>query len=211
MSPMERTDADRAQAHTLEALAAAAVLLASVGFALQVTAVTPLTASTSSQHIENQEGAVAAGVLAAAEENGTLRETVLYWNASGRQFWDADFHGRYVNAGPPTAFGGTLDRAFLDRGIAVNVDLYFVQPDGDRRHRRLVHLGQPTEHAVTASRTVTLYDDDRLYRSNGSSVEPYGKTLTQVAADPDEGFYAPDAAASGVYNVVEVEVTVWRM
>ena len=211
VSQTKHENTDRAQAHTLEAVAAAAVLLASVGFALQVTAVTPLTASTSSQHIENQEGAVAAGVLAAAEANGTLRETVLYWNASGWQFWNADFHGRYANGGPPTAFGETLDRAFLDRGIAVNVYLYYVQSDGDRRRHRLLHLGQPTEHAVTASRTVTLYDDDRLYRPNGSSVEPYGGTLTEVAADPNKGFYVPDAAAGGVYNTVEVEVTVWRM
>ena len=205
---------DRAQAHTLEAFAAAAVLLASVGFALQVTAVTPLTASTSSQHIENQQGAVAAGVLAAAEENGTLRETVLYWNASGRQFWNADFHGRYVGGGPPTAFGETLNRTFLDRGIAVNVHVAYVQSDGNRRRHRLAYLGQPTEHAVTASRTVTLYDDDRLYRTNASTgvTEPYGGTLTEVAAAPDEGFYVPDVDPDGgVYNVVEVEVTVWRM
>ncbi len=205
--------ADRAQAHTLEAVAAAAILLASVGFALQVTAVTPLTASTSSQHIENQEGAVAAGVLAAAERNDTLRESVLYWNATGREFWSADFHGRYAGGGPPTAFGETLNRTFLDRGIAVNVYLYYVQSDGDRRRHRMVDLGQPTEHAVTASRTVTLYDDDRLYRTNATTgaTERYGTTLTETAASTDRGFYAPDAYASGVYNVVEVEVTVWRM
>ena len=203
----------RAQAHTLEAFAAAILLLASVVFALQVTAVTPLTASTSSQHIENQEGAVAAGALSAAAENGSLRRTVLFWNATGRQFWDADLHGRYARGGPPTPFGARFDETFLERGIVYNVYLYYVQPDGERRRHRMVHMGEPTEHAVTASRTVTLFDADRLYERDPvtGAMEPTDHTLGDVASDPNYGFYAPDADPGVLYNVVEVEVTVWRM
>ncbi|MFC7173351.1 hypothetical protein ACFQL0_08225 [Haloplanus litoreus] len=70
----------RAQAHTLEAITAGMIVLASVVFALQVTAVTPLSASTASQHIENQQEASAAGVLDAARESGALHAAVRHWD-----------------------------------------------------------------------------------------------------------------------------------
>jgi len=63
-----RTTDDRAQAHTLEAFAAAILLVAALTFALQATAVTPLSASTSNQHIENQQRAVATDLLATSAE-----------------------------------------------------------------------------------------------------------------------------------------------
>jgi len=53
------------------------LLLASVLFALQVTAVTPLTGSTSSQHIENQQASLAEGLLATQVENGSIVPTIL--------------------------------------------------------------------------------------------------------------------------------------
>ena len=72
----------RGQIYTLEAVIAAVLLVSSLVFALQVTAVTPLSASTSNQHIENQQRASASGVLTAAEEAGILQDAVLFWNDS---------------------------------------------------------------------------------------------------------------------------------
>ncbi len=66
----------RAQAHTLEAIVSGMLLLASLVFALQMTAVTPLSASTSSQHIENQQQAIGHGVLASAVAEGALKPAV---------------------------------------------------------------------------------------------------------------------------------------
>ena len=68
---------DRGQAYTLEAIIASVLLISSLVFALQVTVVTPLSASTSNQHIENQQRASAAGVLTAAQETGALKDAVL--------------------------------------------------------------------------------------------------------------------------------------
>jgi F0F1-type ATP synthase membrane subunit b/b' len=79
---MSRRSVDeRGQAFTLEAVVSAVLLLTAIAFALQVTIVTPLSASTSSQHIENQQAAVSDGLLAAEAENGTIKETLLYWNS----------------------------------------------------------------------------------------------------------------------------------
>ena len=191
----------RGQAHTIEAVAAGLLLLASVLFALQVTAVTPLTGSTSSQHIENQQAEMAEGILASEAENGSVVPTLLYWNGSGNRFWEADVRG-YQTGGPPTAFGETLNRSLRDRGIAFNVDLYYLRGNGQRERQPLVHFGKPSDHASTADRLVTLYDDDQLREENGSA----GTTVK------GGDYFAPDIDPDGpVYNVIEVEVVVWRM
>jgi hypothetical protein len=193
---------DRAQAHTLEAITASLILVSSLVFALQVTAVTPLTGSTSSQHIENQQAAAAEGVLAAAADNGTLERTLLYWNESADNWHGATADG-YVQGPPPTAFGDTLEETFLDRGIVFDLTLYYIDDSGDRQRRSIVDLGQPSDHASTARRTVTLADDDPLREPDGS---PASATLSNAS------YLVPDADPDGaLYSVVEVELVVWRM
>lgn len=193
----------RAQAHTLEGVAAALLVVLSVVFALQVTAVTPLTASTASQHLENQERAATQGVLAVAAENDTLDDALRYWNASARSFHGTSTQGYYSSGGPPTAFGTLLDETFLARGVAFNVNVHFLTPAGERGTRRLVHLGDPSDNAVSASRVVTLYDDDRLLAADGTRSS---RTLA------DTPYFVGDLnESSHVYAVVEVEVVVWRM
>ncbi len=193
----------RAQAHTLEGVAAALVVVMSVVFALQMTAVTPLTASTASQHIENQERAAAQGVLSVAARNGSLDAQLRSWNESARSFHDTSTQGYYASGGPPTAFGALLNDTFLSRGVAFNVNVHYLRPGGARATRELVHLGEPSDNAVSASRVVTLYDDDRLVAANGTRTS---RTLANAS------YFADDRdAASHVYAVVEVEVVVWRM
>ena len=193
---------DRGQAHTLEAVASGLLLLASVLFALQVTAVTPLTGSTSSQHIENQQAEMAEGILASEAANGSLVPSVLHWNESGKRFWAADERG-YQTGGPPTAFGATLNQSLRDRGIAFNVNLFYLRENGQRERIQLVHFGAPSDHASTAHRTVTLYDDDPLRAADGSARSTTVK---------DGRYFAPDVDPDGpVYNVIRVEVVVWRM
>lgn len=202
---------ERGQAHTLEAFTAALILLGSLVFALQATAVTPLSASTSSQHIENQQAAMGEGMLAAAAANDSLKESVLYFDDSS-----GCFHGStacpsfaYTDGGPPTTFGETLNETFKDRGVATNVNvLYLDEADGeagvgDLEKRRMVNFGDPSDHAVTVRHTITLHDDDVLRDEDGELTET-------TLADAD--FYAPNIDENGsVYNVVQVEVVIWRM
>lgn len=193
----------RAQAHTLEAFTASLLLIGAVLFALQVTAVTPLTASTSSQHIENQQLQIASGLLDSAVSNGSLEESVLYWNDSAGEFYGVnDQEGVYTTGGPPeVAFGEMLNRTFRERGIAFNVNVWFVGRDGQPRRERMVNFGTPSDNAVSARRTVTLFDDDRLTSPDSNA------KVTDATS-----FFAPDMAPGhGLYNVLRVEVIVWRM
>lgn len=193
----------RAQAHTLEGIVAAMIILSSVVIALQVTAVTPLTASTANQHIENQEGASAAGVLASARDAGLIRPTLLYWNATAAGFHGAGETGYYTDGGPPTAFGELLNDTFGNAGYAFNVEANYVTPAGNHRERRLVYMGRPSDSAAAAAYTVTLYDGDRLLDDSGS------QTTQRLDSTP---YFADDLGAeSTVYAVIDVEVVVWRM
>lgn len=207
---------DRGQAHTLEAFVAAILLVAGLTFALQATAVTPLSASTSNQHIENQQRAAATDLLETSAANGDLREAVLDWhpgNATVSAGFDSRSEDRdyYAVGGPPNAFGNALDRTFLDRRIAFNVYVrYHVDPtsyDGTPVNRqRMVDMGTPSDNAVTASRTITVSNDTALTASGFEN-----RTLAEVAADPDEEFYAPPVDDGPTYNHLEVRIVTWRM
>ncbi len=199
-----RRHSQKGQAYTLEAFIAALLLVSSLAFALQVTAVTPLSASTANQHIENQQRASAAGTLVAAAEQDVLKDAVLYWNTSEEEFHDATRLDYYTNQYPPNEFGAILNRSFAGRGLAVNL---VIHTEDDSQPQRVVFHGEPSDNAGSATRTVVLYDDDRVRYAN----ESHGPTLADVAASDGE-FYTSDAhPSSQVYNVIEIEVVIWRM
>lgn len=193
----------RGQAHTLEAITAGLLLLSAVAFALQVTAVTPLTGSTSNQHIQNQQGAMAEGVLDTAVASATLKPTLLAWNGTGETFHGATRDG-YLNGGPPTPFGELLNRTFRSRGVAVDVTVTFLRRDDRMDRVELVNLGAPSDNSAVATTTVTLFDDDRVHDADGN---PTGPRL-----DETDEFYADDVSPnSPLYNVLRIEVIVWRI
>jgi hypothetical protein len=194
---------DRGQALTLEGVTAAVLVLAAIGFALQVTAVTPLSPSTSSQHVENQLEASVDGLLASAAENGTLKDAVLYWNPDEDEFHGAGDTSFYRSGAPPNGFGEELERSLESRNVAYNVVVYYNTFDGDVQSQQMVSQGSPSDHAVSASRTLTVVDDDRLVQSDGSP----GQRADQTS------FYIPDTTLvdEGLYNIVRVEVTAWRI
>lgn len=193
---------DRGQAYVLGAVGAGIIVLSAVIFAIQATAVTPLSVSTASQHVENQERELADTALTQAAENGTLRDAVLRWNPDNGTFVNATARG-YLGRTPDNGFGRQLDRVFNDEQIAVNVYVRYGTSAGLKR-RPMVFQGNPSDNAVSASQTLTLMDRENLRgpRSN--------ETLN--GTNPTGSFYAPDVAPNGsVYNVVEVRIIAWRM
>lgn len=196
---------DRGQAFTLEAITASLLLIGGLVFALQATAVTPLSASTSSQHIENQQQAATEGVLTTALNDGSLRRALLFWNESANDgsggFHNASERRFYVDNTPPNSFGESLNRTFNARNIVVNVNVYY-QEGGREKRQRMVYRGEPSDNAVSASTSVTLYEDATLYAENGS------QTTTVVSEDT---FYASNTSTtSGVFSTLRVEVIAWR-
>jgi hypothetical protein len=200
-----RRDRDRGQGHTLEAVAAAFLLVASVGFALQMTAVTPLSASTSSQHLENQLRFTASGVLASAEETGGLSRAVRYWNDTGGGYWNSPNGDYYTNAPPNNTLGNAFNRTFDERNVAYNVWIVYQTSGGITEERRLIYRGQPTDHAIRVSRTVTIMDRDPLIDADGSV------NGTVTVSDADTYFLQDTSPGEPIRNVVRVEVVAWRI
>ncbi|MFB6297106.1 MAG: hypothetical protein ABEH56_01145 [Salinirussus sp.] len=188
----------RGQAHTLEGTIASLLLVVSLLVALQSTAVTPLTASTSSQQIENQLAASARGVLAAAEEDNALKPATLYWNETNGSFHDVPSSGYYVSDPPDNSLGRMLNATFDSRSIAYNVILAYNGSDDETRY---IYRGEPSDNAVSVTRTVVLFDGDHLRTEAGAP----NRTVAESSS-----FYAPDAGRN-VYNVVTVRVVVWRI
>lgn len=193
----------RGQAYTLESIVAALLIISSLIFALQVTAVTPLSASTSSQHIENQQRASAAGALTAAAETGNLKESISTIDSEGRYYGEAS-DGAYVSTYPDDEFGDILDRTFGGRGLAVDIAVRYQDGNTSWSSVQMVDRGAPSDNAVTATRSVTLYDDDPIYNETHDVNGTWGG---------DDPFAIGDDVHtdSDVYTVVVIEVTVWRM
>ena len=198
---VEHLPDDRGQAHTLEAFTAAMLLVTGLIFATQATAVTPLSASTSNQHVENQAAIAAQDVLTTAEESGELRAALLYYEDDGFVGADGRYYSGVPNASHP--LHGHLEEAFDTRRIAFDVDVYYPAADGDGVARtRMVDMGSPSDNAATASTRVALYGDDR-----------FGASDQYVLADdgPGEYFAAPVGGSDTLYTVVEVRITAWQM
>jgi hypothetical protein len=192
---------DRGQTYALEGFVAASILIGALLVAAQVSAPATLGSQGTDRFAREQRAAEVDTLLTAAVANGTLDETLRYWNNTSDEFHGTT--GPYRAGGPPTTFGARLNETLADRGVAFDVTLYHLQNGTDRRGRtELVDQGTPGANAVTATRTVTLFDDQALLDANS--------TATNVTLTEADGFYATDAGSSDVYNVVEVEVVAWR-
>lgn len=195
---------DRGQVFTLEAFIAALLILSSIVFVLSAVTVTPLSGSSSNRYVENQQASLANSILDTAKANDDLRSTLLSWNDSRGTFHGAWEKGYYLSCSFDTPFGELLGRTLYDNGIACTVNLQYITEAQDIRSERLVYVGEPTDSAVRGQTTVVLYDDDRLVDASGAP--------TEITLAESTTFYAPDAAPNDrLYNVVEVEVILWRM
>ncbi|WP_411969082.1 hypothetical protein [Haloferax sp. YSSS75] len=201
---------DRGQAFTVEGVAAAVLLLGTLVFALQATGITALSAGTAGGAVDTQQADLARGVLANAVASETLTPSLLYWDdAYAGADGNGTYHGTgddgYYVEGIPTAFGDSLDRTLADAGYAYNVNVYYYDSaDGAVVSRPLVEQGTPSDDAIRAVRTVTLYDDDVLSDVN--------ETATDTTLAEASNFYASDVSPdSPLYNVVQVEVVAWRL
>lgn len=198
----------RGQSYVLESIVAGLVVLSAVIFALQATAVTPLSVSTASQHVENQEREQADTLLDMAAVNSTLQSAVLNWNSENRTFVNATAEG-YLGRTPNNSFGHQIERVFSDSQIAVNVFVGYGTTSGLGR-QTMIYQGTPSDNAVSSSHTLVLMDEDHL--RGPFSNQTLNGTKNATAQTPGFAFYAPDIAPNGsIYNVLEVRIVVWRM
>lgn len=187
---------------------AALLVLAALLFSMQSLVVTPTTDGAVDGATRAELRGQAGDVLTVAADSGSLSRTVRYWNASTVE---RTFAGAvrpsvgYGEAAPPTPLGAMVEERFLRRGYRVNlVVAYLVATDPPQwETARVVYRGVPSEDAVVATHTVTLFDDDGL-------TGPDSANATMVEASRSGMIPIPDVAAdSPVYNVAEARLVVW--
>lgn len=204
---------NRGQAHALEAFTAAVLLLAGLLFALQATAVTPLSASTSNQHLENQQRAMTADLMAVMEHDGALEEAVLNWKDGG---FGEKTNTSFLDGPDPSAliddsvysnpenisrfgeFGARINETLVDEGSSLNVYVIYENDDGVKEWVPIVFMGTPSDNSVVATRSVVLTDGDRL---------PDGTAI----GSGEGAYFAPDRSPGDpLYTVLEVRIVVWQ-
>lgn len=204
---------DRGQAYTLEGVIGSLFLLTAILFALQSVIITPTTSGTVDANVRAELRAQADDVLVIASQNESfgLGSLSRYWHQSDLTFFNAtNPRVGYGSGELPGDFGEMLNETFTSRSRLYNIELrYPAKEAGKTLSTTVAYQGQPSKNAVTASYTVTLYDNQTLTSPTASSAVE----LWQYDTDPtdnDDGYYPiPNAVPGPVYNVVEVRLTVW--
>jgi hypothetical protein len=204
----ERGNGDSGQLYTLEGVAAAAVLLLGMTFALNSFVVSPTSdvnpGTDTNQRVAEDLLAVAAENNATGTNNTKLKELLLNWNVTAGGFENSTDGVYYYEGEDPDPagleFGEDLQNVLTEEGISYDIDATFGTEDGTGEIT-VVDGGEPTTSALSASRTVILLDSDNVT----DITSPDGKVnLTDTTKYP-----IPDDRATNVYNQVRVRLTVW--
>ncbi len=187
MKRKQFTNDENGQAYSLEGIASAILLISAVLLAINATAITPLTASTSNQQIEEQNRILAEDMLDSTSENNEIHDyledydgetetTVNDWRDSNIQFKQ------------------TMYNSFdVDNNIAYNIYITYETQTGEMVTEQTVDQGEPSDHAAMASRNVVIHD---------YMIEDEDDTYIDSIDNNDD---------QSVYNVVEVKIELWRM
>ena len=191
-------DDTRGQSFTFEAITAILLILAAMIFVLQGSAITPLSADT--ENINQQQSEKASDVLDIAHEDGLLKETLLYYDTQNDRFVGSDRGDGSYSYPPPSDFGDLLADNFDRNNILYEIDIVYENTEGETETKQMVNRGERSASATTVTKQVILYDDDII-------TDPANNDELQ----DDLGFYAPNIDENRqVYNVVEVQMTIWE-
>ncbi|WP_090304858.1 DUF7288 family protein [Natronorubrum texcoconense] len=199
----DNTTTDRGQAYTLEGFISAMIVLMALLFALQSIVITPTTGGLADRTVEAQMQQEAEDALVIAAEDGNLSEMIRHYDEENDEWPDTDSGDHYDGSDESVFYEFTLGEILSDRftssGQSYNVELvYWNESENAYESEDLVYQGE--SESVTASYTVTLFEDDELTYSENDDTELRNTSNYPVTALDD---------SSNVYNVVEVRVSVW--
>lgn len=230
----DTTASDRGQGHIVEIGAVGVVLIAGVVVTIAVTGVTPGAVAVDVDEVNQSHVSTEAEVetaLQASLSDGSLKRTVLLWDASSQQFTDpagtpaaGDREGQFLYH-PETAFGKRLEGIENANDVRINVNAIPNSPEtapntstpSTRGERvRVVQRGSPDETARTVTVDVVLYDRDYLmppvnaHNTGKPAIQRQTENETTVT---DTGTYPiPEGGAvddEPVYNTVTIQLVIW--
>jgi hypothetical protein len=193
---------EKAQLHTLEGVAAASIMLIVIIYAIDATSMTPLTASTSSVHVEAELRAMGQdifNILDYAEPNYTskLKMDIASWDGKEYIWSGANYtvKGTTNVTGNLTNISELFYATLIKRGIAHNLDVVFLSRGSDNTTYpvkvKFIFDGDPSNNAVIISRKIVLQNSDFI-KGYSDSIEDIDRS-------------------SNLYNIVDIRLTLWRM
>lgn len=189
---------NEAQMHTLEGVAAAALMLLVIIYAIDATSMTPLTSSTANVHVEIELHALGQDILETLDYaepgyNSKLKNDVLEWSGS-EYIWDGS---QYTENGDPqnhlsNNLTNILRLTLVPMGVAHNVELTSGTDNGTSYiTQNMIYNGDPSNNAVILSRKITLHNSDSINKNNTELID----------IDPSSDFY----------NIIDIRLILWRM
>ncbi|MEM2924488.1 MAG: hypothetical protein QXJ68_02215 [Methanocellales archaeon] len=178
------------QLYTLEALAAASLILAALLFITKATPLTPLTSSASNQQIEFYLAMLGQDLLTTSNYSpdplnisSPLKSNILNWTGTREN----NLQGK-LNL---SEFEKLLISTLSNRGIAYDLEIIYINTSKwDLATGAIIWNGEPSDNAVTVYESVVIYDSDKINKNN-------------PIKDID--------STSDFYNLVLVKLTLWRM
>ncbi|GFO97787.1 hypothetical protein ig2599ANME_1997 [groundwater metagenome] len=193
---------EKAQLHTLEGVAAASIMLIVIIYAIDATSMTPLTASTSSVHVEVELRAMGQdifNILDYAEPNysSKLKMDIAAWD--GKEYiWSGSNYtikGTTNVTGNLTNISELFNATLIKQGTAHNLDVIFLslRPDNTTYPVKvnIIFNGDPSNNAVIVSRKIVLQNSD--------FIKGYSDSIEDIDL------------SSNFYNIVDIRLTLWRM
>lgn len=193
---------EKAQLYTLEGVAAASIMLIVIIYAIDATSMTPLTASTSSVHVEAELRALGQDVfniLDYAEPGyiSKLKMDIVAWDGKEYIWSGANYSvkGTTNVTGNLTNITELFNATLIKQGTAHNLDVTFIsrRPDDTTYPAKIkiIFNGDPSNNAVIVSRKIVLQDSDLISNYSGPIED----------IDPLSNFR----------NIVDLKLTLWRM
>jgi hypothetical protein len=208
---------EKAQLHTLEAMAAATMLLLVIIYAIDATSMTPLTSSTANVHVETELQLLGQDILSSLDYaepgySSELKNFIASWN--GEQYiWNGKnyiYPQNNCTLSPDnTSIVDILNKTLVTKGIAHNIELTFLETQDNStglKSKLLIYNGEPSNNAVIISRKIVLQGIDIDLNSNenedcGSDDDNPNSTRPIKDIDP----------STNLYNIVDVKLILWRM
>lgn len=210
---------EKAQLHTLEAMAAATMMLLVIIYAIDATSMTPLTSSTANVHVETELQLFGQDILSALDHadpgyNSELKNVITSWKGD-QYIWNGK---NYINSqncslNPVNAtLVDILNKTLVRNGIAHNIELTFLDPVDNStptlKSKQMIYNGEPSNNAVIISRKIVLQDTNLDLNSTEEGEYEY-------EGCEDEDLYTTrpikDIDSSNLYNIVDIKLILWRM
>lgn len=213
---------EKAQLHTLEAMAAATMLLLVIIYAIDATSMTPLTSSTANVHVETELQLLGQDILSSLDYaepgySSELKNFIASWN--GEQYiWNGKNYIYLQNncalSPDNTSIVDILNKTLVRNGIAHNIELTFLETQDNitgLKSKLLIYNGEPSNNAVIISRKIVLQGTDidlnssengeHEYENCGSDDDNQNSTRPIKDIDP----------STNLYNIVDIKLILWRM